>query len=80
MSGESHRPRAELAAEQKKAQLVELLVEEVDRAYATTGRAGVLSAIRDLFGRLSTPVLTTMAYERGLVAEPLRENEPEDRR
>lgn len=80
MADEQHRPRARRATAESKHQLVNLLVTEIERAYAVEGPARGGQTLRQMLMALDLDALTTLLYECGLETEPLREEEDVERR
>jgi hypothetical protein len=80
MTSDPHRSRQAAADAEAHEGLVDLLVAHVDRAYVTAGQPGVITAIRDLFRGMSATALTDLVLQLGLDTEPVREEEPEERR
>ena len=77
---EPHLPRQQVARIEAREALVDLLVGHVAQAYVTAGQPGMLNTVRNLFRRMEPAALTALVYQMGLVPEPTREEEPEERR
>ncbi len=77
MTADSRISREAAARSEGHAALADLLVAQVDRAYATEGQPGALATVRDLFLRMDPAVLTALVYQLGLEVEPAPEAEEE---
>lgn len=65
-----HPSRLTLAESEAQTGLVDLLLAHLERAYVTAGEPGVLSAARDLLGRMDPIELRALAYSLDLIPEP----------
>jgi len=80
MTPATHRPRQATAEAETVGSMVDLLIAHVDRAYVTAGQPGAIAAVRDLFQRMKPAELSGLVYELGLAAEPVKEDDPSERR
>ena len=80
MTPATHRPRQATAEAETVGSMVDLLIAHVDRAYVTAGQPGAIAAVRDLFRRMKPAELSGLVHELGLAAEPVKEDDPSERR
>jgi hypothetical protein len=72
-------PKSEEAREAVREELVRLLLDEVDRTFATEGREDGLRTVGDLFRRLDETTLCDLAYSMGLETDQQLETKEDER-